>query len=142
MDAGTIDQLLGGRVPASTVRFQAGSYLFHEGDPADRLFLVRRGRVALELLVPGRGPLIVDTVQAGELLGVSWLFPPYRWQLDARAVKPVEALAADGAALRAACEQDPRFGYQLTQRIGAVMQHRLQSARVRLLDLYGHASAG
>lgn len=142
MDVGTIDQLLGDRVPASAVRFQAGSYLFHEGEPADRLFLLRRGRVALELLVPQRGPVIVDTVQSGELLGVSWMFPPYRWQFDAHAVKPVEALAFRGAAVRDACDQDPLFGYQLMQRIGAVMQHRLQSARVRLLDLYGHASAG
>lgn|SRR5574341_736933 len=142
MDVGTIDQLLGNRVPASTVRFQAGSYLFREGESADRLFLVRRGRVALELLVPQRGPVIVDTIQAGDLLGVSWLFPPYRWQFDAHAVQPVEAFAFHGAAVRDACEQDPLFGYQLMQRIGAVMQHRLQSARVRLLDLYGHASAG
>jgi CRP/FNR family cyclic AMP-dependent transcriptional regulator len=142
MDVGTLDQLLAGRVPASPVQFQAGSYLFHEGEPADRLFLVHHGRVALELLVPQRGPVIVDTVQAGELLGVSWLFPPYRWQFDAHAVKPVEAFAFRGGAVREACEQDPLFGYQLMQRIGAVMQHRLQSARVRLLDLYGHASAG
>jgi CRP-like cAMP-binding protein len=142
MDTGTIDQLLGERVPASTLRFQAGSYVFREGEPADRLYLVRHGRVALELLVPQRGPVIVDTVQAGELLGVSWLFPPYRWQFDAHAVKPVEALAFQGAALRAACEQDPLFGYQLMRRIGAVMEHRMQSARVRLLDLYDHASAG
>ena len=142
MEDGTIDQLVGDRVPAATVRLEAGGFVFREGEPADRLYVVRHGRVALELLVPQRGPVIVDTVRAGELLGVSWLFPPYRWQFDARAVKPVEALAVHGAALLAACERDPLFGYELMRRIAAVMQHRMQSARVRLLDLYDHARTG
>lgn len=141
MDPATIEQLLAGRVTGTPVHCEADAYLFHEGEAADRLFLVRRGRVALELLVPGRGPLIIDSIRDGEVLGLSWLRPPSRWQFDARALEPVEALAFEGAALLDACERDPRLGYQLTVRLAEVMLRRMQSARLRLTDLYGHADA-
>jgi CRP-like cAMP-binding protein len=126
----------------STAHFAAGSYVAHEGDPADVFYVVRSGLVALEIAAPDRGPIVVDSVGEGEILGVSWLFPPYRWQFDARVVEPTRAVALDGACLRAKCDTDPRLGYKLTQQLAEVMRHRMQSARVRLLDLYGHARSG
>ena len=124
------------------VVFEAGEYLFREGTPADSFFVVRHGRVALEIFAPGRGPLVLDTVGPGELVGISWLFPPYRWQFDGRAGALTRAIALDGACLRGKCEEDPRLGYELMKRFAQILQSRMHSARLRLLDLYGHAGAG
>src|SRR5207249_8173431 len=115
--------------------------LFREGQPADAFFLVRHGSVALEVFVPDRGPFVLDTVGEGELAGVSWLFPPYRWELDGRAIEVTRAVSLDGACLRAKCDADPRLGYDLMKRFAAVAARRMHSARLRLVDLYGHAPA-
>ena len=122
-------------------RFPAGLYLFHEGESADRFYIVRAGRVALELYVPSKGALSVDSVESGEIVGLSWLFSPHRWQMDARAVTDLRVIAIDGACLRDKCDADPRLGYDLMQRLSRVAQQRMQSARLRLLDLYGRAGS-
>jgi CRP-like cAMP-binding protein len=121
---------------ATNVHFDPDEYVFREGDPADRFFVVRHGRVALELHAPGSHH-VLDTVEDGDVLGWSWLVPPYRWFLDARAVAPTSAIALDGVCLRGKCDADPVLGYALLQRVAHVMYQRLQSSRVRLLDLYG-----
>ena len=126
---------------ASNVHFAAGEYLFCEGEAASRFYVLREGRVALEIHSPSRGPVIIDTMDEGEVLGWSWLIPPYRYFGDARAVTPVRATALDGACLRGKCEADAQLGYQLLKRVTAVMYQRLESARVRLLDLYGTVPA-
>jgi CRP/FNR family cyclic AMP-dependent transcriptional regulator len=123
---------------AGNVHFNAGAVLFREGDAADRFFLIRHGNVALELYVPARGPAIIETLEAGEVAGWSWLFPPYRWHFDARALTSVRATAFDGACLRGKCEDDPKLGYELMSRFAQVLIERLQWTRLRLLDLYGH----
>ncbi len=152
MKTQTIDELLGGHPfftglspdalrlmagCACNTHFAAGDEIFREGDPAGRCFVIRYGRVALEIHAPARGTLIIDSIDAGEVLGWSWLVPPYRYFCDARAVTPVTAIALDGACLRGKCDADPELGYQLLTRVAAVMYQRLQGARVRLLDLYG-----
>ena len=118
------------------VRFRAGEYLFREGQPADTFFVVRHGRVAMEVRTP-TGSMVIDTAEEGEVVGWSWLVPPYRWTFDGRAVDDVRAVAFDGACLRGKCADDPELGYDLLQRVVGVMSARLHSARVRLLDLYG-----
>ncbi len=115
----------------------AGETLFREGEPADVFYLVRRGRVALELYVPARGPITVETVDAGDVVGWSWLFPPYTWHFDARAVGPVRAIAVDGACIREKCDDDPALGYELMRRFSAVLLDRLNATQLRLVDLYG-----
>jgi CRP-like cAMP-binding protein len=121
----------------STTGFDAGTYLFREGDPADNFFIVRRGRIALEVFAPGRGQTIVATLGPGELVGWSWLFPPYRWHFDGRAVERVRALAFDAACLRGKCDADHTLGYELMQRFASSMLARLQATRLQLLDVYG-----
>jgi CRP/FNR family cyclic AMP-dependent transcriptional regulator len=125
---------------AAEVELEADRHLFRQGEPADRFFVVREGLVAVELPVPGRGVLIVDTVGEGDAVGISWLFEPARWQFDARASRPTRLVALDAGCLRAALDADPELGHRFTRRFAAVVQHRLQSARLRLLDLYGPAA--
>ena len=87
--------------------------------------------------VPGRGEGVVATVDEGDVVGWSWLVPPYRWFFDARAVTEVSAVSVDAGCLREKCDEDPALGYALMQRVAQVMYQRLQSARIRMLDLYG-----
>ena len=126
---------------AHNVAFQPGALLLADGEPADTFYLLRRGMVAIEVHSPGRGPIVLETVGPGAVVGWSWLVPPYRWQFDARAVESVAATAVDGACLRAKAEADPALGYALMKRVTAVLLERLQVTRVRLLDLYGHDGA-
>ncbi len=122
---------------AVNTHFPQGNYIFREGEAADRFYVIRHGRVALEIHSPEKGPLVIDTMDEGEVLGWSWLIQPYRYYGDARAVTPVSATALDGACLRGKCEADTALGYELLKRVSAVMYRRLESARIRLLDLYG-----
>jgi CRP/FNR family transcriptional regulator, cyclic AMP receptor protein len=123
---------------ATNVSISSGEFLFHEGEPADTFYVIRRGRVAIEVHGPASGTVVIDTADAGDVVGWSWLVPPYRWMFDARAVEATGAVAFDGRCLRGKCEEDPRLGYQLMQRVAQVMHARLMAARVRLLDLYGN----
>jgi CRP-like cAMP-binding protein len=127
---------------ARNVAFAAGRLLLAEGDPADTLYLVRRGQVAIEVFSPGRGRVVIETVAPGGVVGWSWLIPPYRYHFDARATCPVGAVAVDGACLRAKAEADPALGYALLSRVSGLLLERLQATRVRLLDLYGTDRAG
>ena len=122
---------------ASNVQFHAGELIIRRGDPADAFYLVRHGSAALETYFPARGPVTIETLEAGEVLGWSWLFPPYRWHLDARALTTVRATAFDGACLRGKCEADPALGYELMSRFAQVIIERLQWTRLRLIDVYG-----
>jgi CRP/FNR family cyclic AMP-dependent transcriptional regulator len=122
---------------AQNVGFEEGQLLFREGQHADLFYLVRRGRVALEVHSPDRGGLVVDSADPGEIVGWSWLFPPYRWHFDARAASDVRAIAFDGECLRGRCDEDTRLGYELMQRFAQVMIDRLQHTQLRLLDVYG-----
>jgi CRP-like cAMP-binding protein len=123
----------------SNVRFRKGELLFHDGGEADSFFVLRHGSVALETFVPARGAVTIETLDAGEVVGWSWLFPPYRWHFDARALSLVRATSFDGACLRGKCAADPQLGYELMSRFAQVVIQRLQWTRIRLLDVYGHA---
>lgn len=119
------------------VHFPAGTYLAREGDTADRFFAIRGGRVAVETHAAPRGALTLQTLGEGEILGWSWLFPPYVWQFDSRAVDDVRATAFDGACLRTKCDADPVLGYDLMKRLAYLVSRRLEAARRQLLDVYG-----
>jgi CRP-like cAMP-binding protein len=121
--------------------FDAGALLLREGDPANTFFLIRRGAVALEVHAPDRGPLVIETLGDGEVVGWSWLFAPFRWQMDGRAVTACSVVAFDGACLRAKADGDHELGYQLMRRFAANVVERLQATRLQLLDVYGRVSA-
>ena len=121
--------------------FAAGERLFTEGRAAERFYLIREGAVALEVDAPGRGPLVIETLHEGDVVGWSWLFEPYRWEFDARATRPTATVSFDGACLRGKCQEDHELGYQLMRRFAALLIDRLQATRLQLLDVYGHAGA-
>jgi CRP-like cAMP-binding protein len=117
--------------------FQAGEYLFREGGPADEFFLIRHGRVALEIAAPGRPPAVLETLGVGEFVGASWLIPPYRWSLDARAVELTRATGIDAVCLRGKCEADHDLGYAMMKRFLPALVKRLHTTRLQVLDVYG-----
>jgi len=124
----------------SNVHFDVGENLFRTGDTADAFYVIRHGSVALETFVPARGAVVIETIESGEVIGWSWLFAPYRWHLDARALTAVRATAFDGVCLRQKCDSDPRLGYDLMSRFAQVVIERLQWTRLRLLDVYGDSN--
>lgn len=125
---------------ATNVRFDPGQFVFREGQEAKNFYLIRHGRVALEIAVAPRPPIVLKTLDAGEILGWSWLIPPHRWMMDARAVELTRAIALDGTCLRKKCEEDCPLGYELLKRFAHVMEQELQAARLQLIDVYGESA--
>jgi len=121
---------------ASNVRFKKGEYILREGDPANTFYLVREGKVAVEVLAPQRKPIIVATLGEGEILGWSWLLAPYQWKFHARAVEDLRAIALDGKCLRTKCEENHDLGYEVLKRFTQIMEQRLEATRLQLLDVY------
>jgi CRP/FNR family transcriptional regulator, cyclic AMP receptor protein len=124
---------------ARLVEFAQGARLFDEGGDADRFWLIQSGKVALDLHVPGRTQVVIETLGHGDVVGWSWLFPPYTWHFGAKAVLDTTAVEFDASAVRAICDADPVLGQALIRRFLGVMCDRLQAARIRLLDLYARS---
>jgi len=121
---------------ASNARFDAGKFILREGEEANEFYLLRHGKVALEVYAPERGPINIQTLGEGDILGWSWLVPPYRWKFDARVVEMTRAIALDGKCLRQKSESDCQLGYELLKRFSQVMVDHLQAARLQLLNVY------
>ncbi len=121
---------------ATGIHVAAGQRIFDEGEPATRLWLIRSGRVALDLQLPGRDRLLVETLGPGDELGLSWLAPAAQWQFGAVAQLDVVAIEFGSAAVMALCEANHELGYQLTRGLLNTAISRLQAARIRILDLY------
>ena len=122
---------------ASNRRFSEGEFLTREGARADILYLVRAGKVALEIRKPQGGGLRIETVHDGDILGWSCFLPPFRWRFDARALAPVRTLALDAECLRRKLEEDHEFGFQILKRLTLKIEARFQATRYQLLDVYG-----
>jgi CRP/FNR family transcriptional regulator, cyclic AMP receptor protein len=126
---------------AVVAAYRAGSYLFRVGEAAEHFYLLRRGRVALEQAVPGGEPYRFETVDPGAVLGWSWLFPPHRYQFDARALQDVGVIQFDAVCLRGKCDADTALGYDLMKRFAGVLVQRYADTRLQLLDVYGRRRA-
>jgi CRP-like cAMP-binding protein len=121
---------------ATNVHFTEGEHLIREGELANRFFLIRTGRVALEIEVSGKGRLRIQTTGPGEVLGWSWLISPYRWHFSGVAVADARAVSLDAECLRKKCDADPTFGFEMLKRLAVVMENRLEATRLQLLDMY------
>ncbi len=122
---------------AKNTRTEAGEFLFKAGENADRFYLIRPGRVAVELHAKPHKPVIIQTLEPGEMLGWSWLIPPYRWHLSARAEGPVVALSFDGKCLRGKFAKDAKLGYELYRRFALIMSRRLEETFLQMLGICG-----
>ena len=122
---------------ARLCQFQAGEYLFREGEAADSFFFIRQGNVALEVAVPGKPPVIVATLGDGEILGAAWLVSPFRSMFDARAVSFTRAISFDAKCLREKGEANHSLGYEMMKRFLPVFAKRLHATRMQILDVYG-----
>ncbi len=122
---------------ASNVRFEKGEFVFREGGEANSFYILRHGQVALEANAGQRGLVTIETLSEGDVMGWSWLVPPYRWHYDAQALSLVRAIALDGKCLRKKCADDHSFGYELFSRFFPVLIDRLQHMHMQLMDVYG-----
>jgi len=123
---------------AKNVRFEAGHLIFRENEEANQFYLIRTGKVALELFAHSKGALIISTLYEGDILGWSWLSPPYKWKFSARAVEETRAFALDGKCLRVKAEMDHDLGYEILKRFVHIIEDRLQSTRLQLLNIYDY----
>ncbi len=122
---------------ASNVRYEAGEFAGRAGDPADKFWIVRQGRLALEIFVPGRGAITIGTMSEGDVVGFSWLLPPYELRFDIHALAASRALMFDGRCLRGKCVTDPEFGHELLSRFARIMVNRIEAMSLQLMDVYG-----
>jgi CRP/FNR family cyclic AMP-dependent transcriptional regulator len=124
---------------SSQLEFAARAIIFEEDDPAGNFYVIETGRVGLEVAFPAKESIIVETLGQGDLLGISSMFPPARWNWTARALESTEMLAFDSEAVRARCQEDTELAVHVYATVAAAAARRLNAARVRLLDLYpGH----
>lgn len=122
---------------AKNMRFKQGAFLFREGENAESFYLIRSGKVAMELHAPPKGTIQIDSRKAGDVLGWSWIVAPYRWYCDARAVNEVRALVFDGVCLRGKFDQDAQLAYEMYRRFVPLIYRSLQVTQLQLLDVYG-----
>ena len=121
---------------ASLNQFEPGQMILREGEPADRFYVIRQGRVAVSIQSPGHGTLVIQTLGNSEVLGWSWLIPPQQWRFDARALEPTEAIVIDTRCLTGVCATNHELGHLLAMKFAAIIAQRLQATRLQLLDLY------
>ncbi len=129
------------RTCADQVPYGVDEFIYRQGDPAEAFFLILQGRIALELYGGHHGAMIVQTVGEGEILGWSWLFPPYRRHFDARAVTPVAAISLQAYCMREQAEHNHHLGHELYKRFSRAVVTSLQAARIQLLDVYSRSPA-
>ncbi len=134
LPSGMIDFIAG---CGSNAHFKKGERIFHEGEESDYFYIIRQGRIALEIDGAERGVINVQTVEAGDILGWSWLIPPHSWRFTGVAVEDTNATALDGKCLREKCQKDHELGYELLTRFAGVLSQRLERTRWQLLDVYG-----
>lgn len=121
---------------ATPTVFVTGQTVFHEGGDANAFHIIRVGTVVLEVMIPGRGMISLQSLHDGDVLGWSWITPPHRWTFSARALSPVQTLAISAPGLRALMDADHELAYHLLKHITATMADRLHAARLQMLDLY------
>jgi CRP-like cAMP-binding protein len=121
---------------AKNVHFPEKHFIFLEGDAANEFYFIRSGEVSIELVIPHLGPTTVQTVAEDEILGWSWVSPPYRWHFNAKTLKRTRAIVFDAKCLRAKCEEDHDLGFEMLKRFANVITERLDATRLQLLEIY------
>ncbi|MCB0258716.1 MAG: cyclic nucleotide-binding domain-containing protein [Calditrichaeota bacterium] len=121
---------------ASHMSFDPDQYVFRDGEEANAFFLIMKGIISLEVHAPNRGPVSIEWISAGDVMGWSWLYPPHRWHFDARAKEETHVIILNGKKLREMIEEDHEFGYYMLRKIARVVEDRLQATRVKMMQVY------
>lgn len=133
LDENHIKQIVG---CASNIVFKENDYIFREGEEAKRFYLIRTGKVALEINGREKGRIRVLTLGPGQILGWSWIVLPYRWHFDAQVIENVRAISLDGECLRKKFDEDPKLGFDMMKRFTQILEQRLNVTRIQLMDMY------
>ncbi len=120
---------------AQHLTVEADNFIFREGEYADAFYLITYGKVSLELSTAHRGRIIIQTIGEDDVLGISWLFPPYRWRFDARTLTLTRLIRIDAAQMRRMCDEDNAFGYKVISKLASIVMRRLQAVRLQLLEM-------
>jgi CRP/FNR family transcriptional regulator, cyclic AMP receptor protein len=123
------------------VAMPARQRLFDEGATADRFWLIDAGQVTLDTTVPGQGRLVIGTLGRGDVVGLGWLLPPYQWRIGAVTTQPMQAFEFDARAVRAACDEDPALGFELSRRVLDLLVRRMYAVQDRLLVALARAES-
>jgi len=121
---------------AGDAHYRKDQYLLHQGQENERFFIIRKGEVRLELTTPEYGTFPIQMVVQGEILGWSWIMPPYQSIFDARANEPTHVIAFDCRSLRRRCEIDFEFGYRVLQKFSLALSSRLDATRAKLIEYH------
>jgi CRP/FNR family cyclic AMP-dependent transcriptional regulator len=137
IDNAMLDLLVG---CAKNEAYRADEHIFREGGDADRFYIIRHGAVSLEIYAPGRDPIVVESIHEGEVLGWSWIAPPYKWFMDARAAQLCRVVSLDARCLRGKMENDHELGYEMYRRFMPIAAKRLNASRLQMIDIYGNST--
>ena len=122
---------------ASESNFKTGEHIFHEGEKADKFYIILQGKVSIEAqIAQEREPIIIQNIGDNDILGWAWLFPPHKWHFNARIISPTKAVSIDGNVLRIKCEEDHDLGYELMKRFAGIIEQRLRSVRSQNPNMY------
>ncbi|MFC1665224.1 Crp/Fnr family transcriptional regulator [Pseudomonadota bacterium] len=116
--------------------FASQQCVFQQDSDAEYFYIVKQGKVNVEVPSLVGAPLVLQSLTDGGVLGWSWLIAPYRWYFEARAIQPSTLLTFDGKALREHCDRDPSFGYDMLKRVAVLMMHRLDAARIQAIEAF------
>lgn len=116
--------------------FKPGEYIFKQGDPAHKFYIIGRGHVSIEVKMPDSHPFSIQRLGDGDILGWSWFIAPHQWRFSAQCVDRTEVIVVDGKALKEACEKNHDLGYEIYKRLADVFVQRLEATRHQLLEFY------
>ncbi len=121
---------------AKNVVIKENEYLFKEGENANSFYIIRSGKITLEIFSHTKGAIQIQTLHEGDIIGWSWMIPPYKWKFDAKAMEDCRIIELDGKCLRTKCEKDFGLGYELMKRLAHVFEERIHALRLQLIDMY------
>lgn len=127
---------------AYNAKYDEGEMIFREGEVSNHFYLIKQGRVALQINTPTRGAIVIQTINVGDILSWSWLIPPYYSYFDARALETTAVLALNVECLREKCKIDPMLDYEILKRFVPIIANRLRATRMQLMDVYGEQYKG
>jgi CRP-like cAMP-binding protein len=116
-------------------QLQSGQIIFAQDDPADRLYVLLSGRVAIRFKPHDGETLTVTEIRQGGVFGWSAALGRRSYTSSAVCLEAGEALGLRGADLRRLCETQPETGVVILERLAEVIAQRLRSTHEQVVEL-------